>query len=130
MLLACRFYNLRVAVKGQIRTAPTAVTWVNSLLELAKSGDKDLQGTLNSWNAQAPKSDKVSGQKYLTVKNLLELPAECRNTMFAYINKHGWSRSLTSFQSNFYLEQRVKNQFQLVTCFGAELYITVLKLHG
>ena len=86
-----RFYNLRVAVKGQIRTAPTAVTWVNSLLELAKTGDKDLQGTLNAWNAQAPKSDRVLGAKFLTVKNLLDLPTECRNAIFAYINKWGWS---------------------------------------
>ena len=70
-----RFYNLQVAVKGQVRTAPTAVTWVNSLLELAKTGDKDLQGTL----------------KFLTVKNLLDLPAECRNAIFACINKLGWS---------------------------------------
>ena len=86
-----RFYNLQVAVKGQVRTAPTAVTWVNSLLELAKTGDKDLQGTLNAWNAQAPKSDRVLGAKFLTVKNLLDLPAECRNAIFACINKLGWS---------------------------------------
>ena len=86
-----RFYNLRVAVKGQVRTAPTAVTWVNSLLELAKTGDKDLQGTLNAWNVQAPKSDRVLGAKFQTVKNLLDLPAECRNAIFAYINKWGWT---------------------------------------
>ncbi|CAK9085627.1 unnamed protein product [Durusdinium trenchii] len=87
------FYNLRVAVKGSVRTAPTAVTWVNSLLELAKTGDKDLQATLNAWNAQAPKSDKVTGQKFLTVKNLLDLPSECRQAMFAYINKYGFDSS-------------------------------------
>ena len=86
-----RFYNFKVAVKGNIRTA---VTWVNSLLELSKAGDRDLQGTLNSWNTQAPKPDKVQGQKYLTVKNLLDLPPECRNVMFAYINKNGWDSSL------------------------------------
>ena len=90
-LLPLRFYNLRVLVKGQIRTAPTAVTWVNSLLELAKTGDNDVQGILNTWNAQAPKSDKVTGQKFSTVKNLLDLPTECRNTIFGYINKHGWA---------------------------------------
>lgn len=89
-----RFYNLRVAVKGSVRTAPTAVTWVNSLLELAKTGDKDLQATLNAWNAQAPKSDKVTGQKFLTVKNLLDLPSECRQAMFAYINKYGFDSFL------------------------------------
>ncbi|CAL1166300.1 unnamed protein product, partial [Cladocopium goreaui] len=87
------FYNFKVAVKGNIRTAPSAVTWVNSLLELSKAGDRDLQGTLNSWNTQAPKPDKVQGQKYLTVKNLLDLPPECRNVMFAYINKNGWDSS-------------------------------------
>ncbi|CAL1166946.1 unnamed protein product [Cladocopium goreaui] len=40
-------------------------------------------------NRKAPKPDKVQGQKYLTVKNLLDLPPECRNVMFAYINKNG-----------------------------------------
>ena len=86
MLLACRFYNLRVAVKGQIRTAPTAVTWVNSLLELAKSGNKDLQGTLNSWNAQAPKSDKVSGQKYLEF-----VGASCRVSQYhVCLHQQAW----------------------------------------
>ena len=89
-----RFYNLRVASKGQVRTAPTAVTWVNSLLELAKVGDKDLQGTLNSWNAQAPKADKVTGQKFATVKNLLDVPGEVRSEIFNYINQHGWDSFL------------------------------------
>ena len=96
-----RFYNFKVAVKGNIRTAPSAVTWVNSLLELSRAGDRDLQGTLNAWNAQAAKPDRVQGHKYLTVKNLLDLPPECRNGMFAYINKHGWASFLFSISISY-----------------------------
>ncbi|CAK9086206.1 unnamed protein product, partial [Durusdinium trenchii] len=80
------FYNLRVGTKGQIRTAPSAVTWVNSLMELAKTGDKDSQATIAAWNGQAAKADRVVGNQFMTVKNLLDMNAECRSMLFAYIN--------------------------------------------
>lgn len=89
-----RFYNLRVGTKGQIRTAPSAVTWVNSLMELAKTGDKDSQATIAAWNGQAAKADRVVGNQFMTVKNLLDMNAECRSMLFAYISERGMSSCL------------------------------------
>ncbi|OLQ12972.1 hypothetical protein AK812_SmicGene3082 [Symbiodinium microadriaticum] len=64
------FYNLSTSHRGQIRKAPSAISFVYGLSSV---GSTDPQETLKLWNARAPKTDQVSGRKQGAVQTLLAI---------------------------------------------------------
>ena len=90
ILCDLRFYNLKVASRGQTRKAPSAATWAMSLLELAKKGARDPQVIINSWNVISAKTDRVTGGKYMSVKMLLDLPVDVRDFLMSQISLYGF----------------------------------------
>ena len=64
-----RFYSLRATSWFQTRKAPSAVTWCVSLMELARSGEKDAHQCMET--STAAKVDRVAGGKFGSVQNLL-----------------------------------------------------------
>ncbi|OLP74068.1 hypothetical protein AK812_SmicGene46500 [Symbiodinium microadriaticum] len=88
-----RFYGFKISSRGSLREAPTAVTWVHALLNLQKTGRYDCQNVLTAWNTRSTRSDQVTGGKYMSVKNLLELPDKARGLVLDAVSRLGWRAS-------------------------------------
>jgi hypothetical protein len=63
-------------------------------MELAKHGERDPQSIINSWNAIASRNDRVSGGKYMAVKNLLDLPMDVQQYVLGQISEMGFESFL------------------------------------
>ena len=85
-----RFYSLRATSRFQTRKAPSAITWCVSLMELARSGEKDALKVINAWNSTAAKVDRVAGGKFGSVRNLLDLPDAARTEILREVNLLGF----------------------------------------
>ena len=91
-----RFYNLKTGSRGSIREAPNPITWLSGLLSLQTSGGWDSGGVIKAWNDQAPKPDRLVGQRFMTVKNILALDGPVREPIIHIVNKLGWQGSLAA----------------------------------
>ncbi|CAE7275539.1 unnamed protein product [Symbiodinium sp. CCMP2592] len=85
-----RFYGFKISSRGSLREAPTAVTWVHALLNLQKTGRYDCQNVLTAWNSRSVKADQVTGGKYMSVKNLLDLPDKARGVVMDTASRLGF----------------------------------------
>ena len=88
--LIFRFYNMKVLSRGKIREAPSPITWVAGLLSLQQEGGWDHGVVIQQWNEQASKSERLTGGRFMTVKNVLELEPSVRSVLIEAINTHGW----------------------------------------
>lgn len=85
-------------------------------MELARTGVSDSQAIITAWNSTAAKGDRVVGEKFMTVKNLLDMNPECRSALFAYISERGMnSCSLMTcvFLLRLYVFTSVKTTFTM-----------------
>eukprot|EP00439_Symbiodinium_sp_Y106_P043558 s8141_g5.t1 len=87
--LIFRFYNMKVLSRGKIREAPSPITWVAGLLSLQQEGGWDHGVVIQQWNEQASKSERLTGGRFMTVKNVLELEPSVRAVLIEAINTHG-----------------------------------------
>ena len=83
---------MKVLSRGKIREAPSPLTWVNGLLSLQAQGGWDTADVMQAWNAQASKSDRLTGGRFMTVKNVLEMDPDVRGVLIDAINTAGWNR--------------------------------------
>ena len=81
---------MKVLSRGKIREAPSPITWVAGLLSLQQEGGWDHGVVIQQWNEQASKSERLTGGRFMTVKNVLELEPSVRSVLIEAINTHGW----------------------------------------
>ena len=91
-----RFYNLKMGSRGSIREAPNPITWLSGLLSLQTSGGWDSGDVIKAWNDQVPKPDRLAGQRFMTVKNILAMDGPVRDPIIHIVNKLGWQGSLAA----------------------------------
>ncbi|CAE6968511.1 unnamed protein product [Symbiodinium sp. CCMP2456] len=67
---------MKVLARGSIREAPNPITWLNGLISLQASGGWDTSDVIRAWNDGAAARDRLTGQRFMTVRNILELEGE------------------------------------------------------
>ena len=50
----------------------------------------DASSVLKTWNQRSVRSDQVTGGKYMSVKNLLDLPETSRAFVLETVSRLGW----------------------------------------
>ena len=45
---------------------------------------------IKQWNESAAKSDRLTGAKFMCVRNILDLDHSIRDHLITAVNKHGW----------------------------------------
>ena len=88
------FANFRISCRGNIRKAPSCLTWVECLASLRKKGDVNNPGAiLQQWNRTATKEQQIVGTKSQAVKNLMELcPPEGLRLIFEANSALSWDQ--------------------------------------
>jgi hypothetical protein len=86
-----RFYNMKKSTRGAIRRSPNAVSWVYALSGMVG----DAASVLKAWNDQAPKCDKIIGQKSQAVKNLLDADLDVRDAVLGCVSEFSWDSGLS-----------------------------------
>ena len=85
-----RFYNLKSLSRGSIREPPNPITWLHGLISLQTTGGWDSGNVIKAWNEQAAKPERLVGQRFMTVKNVLALDGPVRDHITQTVNKNGW----------------------------------------
>ncbi|CAJ1437658.1 unnamed protein product [Effrenium voratum] len=81
---------MKKSTRGAIRKAPSAISWVYSLLNLAATSKNfDAGQLIKSWNDDAAKHDKLVGAKHQAVKVILDLPEACRDEILKVVSING-----------------------------------------
>ena len=86
------FYGMRIAYRSSIRKVPNVVSWCATLLKLQSHSCEPVQ-VMQSWNATAPKNDKITGGLAMSVRSVLTLPQPSRDTVFDTVRRTGWRNS-------------------------------------
>ena len=74
-----------------MREAPNPIAWCHALQRLEQKGRYSAAEVLKQWNSRSVRADQVTGGKYMTVKNLLELPDQARAHVLDAVSVLGWS---------------------------------------
>ena len=64
--------NMRLSVRGSIRTAPNVISTVIIITNLQKLGSCDLQGFIKRWNKISGKMNAITAKRASSLKLLLE----------------------------------------------------------
>ncbi|CAE7210700.1 unnamed protein product [Symbiodinium necroappetens] len=80
---------MKVLSRGSIREAPNPITWLNGLISLQSSGGWDTSDVIRAWNDGAAARDRLTGQRFMTVRNVLEMEGSVRENIVSMVNKLG-----------------------------------------
>ena len=81
---------MKVLSRSSIREPPTPITWLNGLLSLSRTGGWQSESVIKRWNESAARSDRLTGAKFMCVRNILDLDSSIRDHIIVAVNKHGW----------------------------------------
>ena len=87
---AAAFQNANQAYKGSIRQAHDIVSWLQKLAKLSAATGCTADDIITKWNVQAPNGAKLVGQKYVSLKHLLQdITDDARLLLIDHASKHG-----------------------------------------
>ena len=118
------FINFKISYRGNIRRAPSIVTWASTLMNLCKQGHVSWTQVIKDWNMQASKNSHLVGQKAVSVKLLME---SCPDTVFKliidHVSRHGWHGS--AFSDDSLATKKIMPGFKIVLPNGTTLVVTL-----
>ena len=83
--------NMQISCKGSLRKAPNIVTISKMSCNLKAVGDADFQSFVKLWNERAPRMHKITGQKAIGLKYLLEvMQPELLELVLEHVGSEGW----------------------------------------
>ncbi len=81
---------MKLSSRGSLRKGANAISWVVSLLKLAKAAAVDPAAALRKWNDESVVSDRVAGPKANSVKHVLELNEDARSVILMSVSELTW----------------------------------------
>ena len=101
-------WNAKLAQRGAIRKANTAMTWAGVLLRLRDDGVCDPAAVLKRWNLMCGlvKEQQIVGAKRTAVINVLALEPRVFKALLDFVNEYGFD--VSPFTDAFFASQKLK----------------------
>ncbi|CAJ1418011.1 unnamed protein product [Effrenium voratum] len=83
-------HNFRMSVQGSLRKGPSVVCWVQSLQNLVKAGESDIESVIRKHNSDNPKHGQLLGAKAVAVRT--SMPSTALQAVISHVQSLGWAQ--------------------------------------